>query len=232
MTRAQERRFRKLLQQRRAELLGGIKARQDVLQVEYLGDPIDRVRQVAERELAVRNLERVSAMLKSVEGALKEIEEGTFGVCASCGKPIPVKRLEVVPGRHIASNARRVPSTLNKGRIAPGPSCTTGRRAKMWSICGACWWHSMVPHGPRTDSSASSGLSSKRSAHPKHGGVLMRRAGTTEMLATEGTEVRSQCNHGGGPHNPACGRRWKASRATHPGSRQAHDALWGNLPAH
>lgn len=97
MTRAQERRFRKLLQQRRAELLGGIKARQDVLQVEYLGDPIDRVRQVAERELAVRNLERVSAMLKSVEGALKEIEEGTFGVCASCGKPIPVKRLEVVP---------------------------------------------------------------------------------------------------------------------------------------
>lgn len=32
-----------------------------------------------------------------IEAALARIEEGTFGQCVDCGKPVPVKRLEVVP---------------------------------------------------------------------------------------------------------------------------------------
>ncbi len=97
MTRRQEERFRRLLLKKHAELRGEIGVRQGVLSLAYVGDPIDRVQQLAERELAARDVDRVSAVLKSIEGALKEIEEGTFGVCAACGSAIPLKRLELVP---------------------------------------------------------------------------------------------------------------------------------------
>jgi len=37
------------------------------------------------------------ALLKEVEDALKRIEQGTYGKCVNCGRPIPEKRLEAIP---------------------------------------------------------------------------------------------------------------------------------------
>ncbi len=37
------------------------------------------------------------ALLAQVEGALKRIENGTYGICTNCGRPIPEKRLEAIP---------------------------------------------------------------------------------------------------------------------------------------
>lgn len=37
------------------------------------------------------------ALLTEVEGALKRIEDGTYGHCVVCGKFIPEKRLEAIP---------------------------------------------------------------------------------------------------------------------------------------
>ena len=36
--------------------------------------------------------------LDELESALLRIEAGTFGACEDCGKPIPAKRLERMPG--------------------------------------------------------------------------------------------------------------------------------------
>jgi len=35
--------------------------------------------------------------LEAVQAALARIEDGQYGVCTSCGKPIGAKRLEVLP---------------------------------------------------------------------------------------------------------------------------------------
>ena len=35
--------------------------------------------------------------LRRIEKALERLSEGTYGVCTSCGKDIPVPRLEAVP---------------------------------------------------------------------------------------------------------------------------------------
>jgi DnaK suppressor protein len=48
-------------------------------------------------------------LLRKVERALARIGEGTYGVCESCGQPIPVARLEVLPyATECVTCARRV----------------------------------------------------------------------------------------------------------------------------
>lgn len=48
-------------------------------------------------------------LLRKVERALVRIEDGTYGVCESCGQPIPLARLEVLPySTECVSCARRV----------------------------------------------------------------------------------------------------------------------------
>lgn len=37
------------------------------------------------------------ALLTEVQAALKRIEDGTYGKCAVCGRPIPEKRLAAIP---------------------------------------------------------------------------------------------------------------------------------------
>ena len=48
-----------------------------------------------ERDLSL--LEQVEAELADIEHALDRLEEGTYGTCEACGKPIGDERLEAVP---------------------------------------------------------------------------------------------------------------------------------------
>jgi DnaK suppressor protein len=49
------------------------------------------------RELDGGLEENAEHLLEEVEHALLRIEEGTYGTCSDCGKPIPDERLEAVP---------------------------------------------------------------------------------------------------------------------------------------
>lgn len=48
-----------------------------------------------ERDLSI--LERVEAELADVEHALQRLDDGTFGLCEACGRPIGDARLEAMP---------------------------------------------------------------------------------------------------------------------------------------
>ena len=50
-----------------------------------------------EREKAFFYASRDQKYLKHLNDALERIENGTYGICKSCGKEIPFKRLEAVP---------------------------------------------------------------------------------------------------------------------------------------
>ncbi len=97
MTRAQKNRFKRAIEAKRDELLREISDRRGRLSIGPTSDPMDQVCSIADRDLAVRNVDRMYGVLRSVEGALREIRDGTFGVCAQCGKEIPLRRLEAVP---------------------------------------------------------------------------------------------------------------------------------------
>lgn len=49
------------------------------------------------QETALRMGERESQMVADIDQALLRIDEGTYGVCQKCGKPIEERRLEAVP---------------------------------------------------------------------------------------------------------------------------------------
>jgi DnaK suppressor protein len=97
MTALQINRFKELLEAKRAELVQGVERHRERLAISDSADPMDRVRTLAERDLTLRQLDLKLALLRRVTGALREIEEGTFGRCAACDRTIPLKRLEAVP---------------------------------------------------------------------------------------------------------------------------------------
>jgi DnaK suppressor protein len=49
------------------------------------------------RELDEGLEENAAQVLAEIEEALGRIDDGTYGLCASCGGPIGVERLEAVP---------------------------------------------------------------------------------------------------------------------------------------
>jgi len=49
------------------------------------------------KEIALRLGERSSQVVADVDQALLRMKEGSYGICARCGKPIDERRLEALP---------------------------------------------------------------------------------------------------------------------------------------
>jgi DnaK suppressor protein len=96
MTKSEVNRFQKILESKRDELEQFVRNR-DAITIEKSADALDEVQHAAERELAIRNLDRESNLLRNVRLALRRIEEGTFGTCLHCEEEISPKRLNAVP---------------------------------------------------------------------------------------------------------------------------------------
>jgi DnaK suppressor protein len=97
MTRAQKRRFTKILETKRDELIREIAEIRERLSIDPENDPMDQVRSVSDRDFAIRSVAQMYALLRLVDAALGEIHARTFGICARCGDDIPIKRLQAVP---------------------------------------------------------------------------------------------------------------------------------------
>ena len=96
MTKNELKKFREILEAKQKELQQLVRNR-DGIAIEKSPDALDEVQHAAERELAIRNLDRESNLLRNVRGALRRIEEGSFGVCLHCEEDISPKRLNAVP---------------------------------------------------------------------------------------------------------------------------------------
>jgi DnaK suppressor protein len=60
-------------------------------------DSVDLSVQDLNKEIALRLGERSSQVVADIDQALLRIKEGTYGICARCGKPIDERRLEALP---------------------------------------------------------------------------------------------------------------------------------------
>jgi DnaK suppressor protein len=96
MTKNELNKFKNILEAKQAELVAFVRNREGIA-IEKSPDALDEVQHAAERELAIRNLDRESQLLRNVRAALRRIDEGTFSVCLHCEEDISPKRLAAVP---------------------------------------------------------------------------------------------------------------------------------------
>jgi DnaK suppressor protein len=96
MTKSEISKFKKILETKQAELEHIVRNR-DAIAIEKSADALDEVQHASERELAIRNLDRESNLLRNVRLALRRIDEGSFGTCLHCDEDISPKRLAAVP---------------------------------------------------------------------------------------------------------------------------------------
>src|SRR5579863_1829084 len=96
MTKTELEKFKAILEAKKAELSNAVRNREDIA-IEKTPDAIDEVQLAGERELAIRNLDRDSNMLRQIRRALARIADGSFGVCLHCEEDISPKRVNAVP---------------------------------------------------------------------------------------------------------------------------------------
>src|SRR4051812_3704057 len=96
MTELETNQFKRILQTKRDELERMVRNR-DAITIEKSADALDEVQYASERELAIRNLDRETNLLRNVRAALRRIDEGTFGTCMHCEEDISPKRIAAVP---------------------------------------------------------------------------------------------------------------------------------------
>jgi len=118
MTKSELERFTTALEKRQGEISASLRNREDIA-IEKTPDAIDEVQLAGERELAIRNLDRESNLLRNVKGALARIAEGSYGTCMHCEEDISLKRLNAVPW---AAFCIRCQEAVDRNEIEPAES--------------------------------------------------------------------------------------------------------------
>lgn len=88
--------FQEILERKESELVRVLQTRDDIT-IEKSADQMDEIQYASERDLAIRNLDRESNLLRQVRTALRRIHDGSYGTCIECEEVISPKRLVAVP---------------------------------------------------------------------------------------------------------------------------------------
>jgi DnaK suppressor protein len=64
---------------------------------EWAADPLDQAALESDRNYTLRIRDRESHLIRKITTALAKIEDGSFGICESCGDEISLARLKARP---------------------------------------------------------------------------------------------------------------------------------------
>jgi len=124
LTKAELEHFKKMLLEKRREILGNVMEFEDEAlkksRLDATGDlssmPIhmaDLGTDNYEQEFALGLLDSERKLLREIDAALERIENGTYGICEGTGKKIPKARLEAQPwARYCVEYARMLEQGL------------------------------------------------------------------------------------------------------------------------
>jgi DnaK suppressor protein len=88
--------FQEILERKEAELVRVLQKRDDIA-IEKSADQMDEIQYASERDLAIRNVDRESTLLRQVKATLRRLHDGSFGTCIECESAISPRRLAAVP---------------------------------------------------------------------------------------------------------------------------------------
>jgi DnaK suppressor protein len=110
-------RFKELLQEERRRVLDAIEylhkenpgSIEDETEDETTDNHIaETATATLDREIDYTLEENSEHVLSEIEGALKRIDEGTYGICVNCGKPIAEERLSAIPWATYCIDCKRL----------------------------------------------------------------------------------------------------------------------------
>ncbi len=108
---------RRQLEEKRRELLVGVSRAREMGAVETESsapDIADRATNAFQREFSFSLSENEGSLLKLIEGALKRLDSGKFGLCSHCEQPIEKPRLRAIPW---ASHCIACQELLDRGEL-------------------------------------------------------------------------------------------------------------------
>ena len=116
MSSSQQAHFRRLLLQRKRVLLEDMGRTVHHLQDEgsALPDISDRATQEEEFNLELRARDRERKLIKKIEDALQQLDEGHYGFCNSCGVEIGIRRLEARPTANLCIDCKTLDEIREK----------------------------------------------------------------------------------------------------------------------
>jgi DnaK suppressor protein len=110
--------FRALLLSRINELLNG--AERTVAEMtdenENFPDPNDRASLESDRNFELRIRDRERKLIAKMQEAIKRIDDGTFGLCETCGGSISEKRLQARPVTTLCIDCKTKEEKMEKQR--------------------------------------------------------------------------------------------------------------------
>ena len=117
MNKASLKKFKSLLTEKRDEIIKKAKQtlEQDmVLDTDDLPDEMDLASSESLQSFTFRLRGREKGLLDKIEKALVKLDDGSFGVCESCGEEIAVKRLEARPETTLCIQCKEEQERLEK----------------------------------------------------------------------------------------------------------------------
>jgi len=102
--------YRDALLRKRGELLGGTAAKPLQWTMENnsgrQGDMADQADGTNEVHIQLKLKQTDAKILQAIEDALLRIEEGNFGICRDCGKPVAEARLNAIPWTRVCISCK------------------------------------------------------------------------------------------------------------------------------
>ena len=80
-------------------------------------DFTDRATEEIERSFELRTRDRERKLIEKINGALKRIDDGTYGYCEAIGDPISLKRLEARPVATLSLEAQEEHEKKEKSKV-------------------------------------------------------------------------------------------------------------------
>jgi len=100
MKKADQKKFRKILEERREKLVSqatDLSGPVYSFKEEDLLDEVDLASSESEQNMSIRLRDRERTLIKKIDKAIVKIDNGDYGICESCEEEIGVRRLEARP---------------------------------------------------------------------------------------------------------------------------------------
>ena len=110
--------FRQLLQERLDELVKHAESTVSGMTdgKENFPDPTDRAALESDRNFLLRIRDRERKLINKIGEALERLEDGTYGICESCGEDISEERLKARPMATLCIDCKKRQESMERAR--------------------------------------------------------------------------------------------------------------------